>query len=88
MKSSGQLSWEEEKRQKAERRRLEKDVERLEQQIDETEKQKKELEDKMARPEVYCSGDKCRVIQNRIAELEKQLADLNREWEAAAEKIQ
>jgi ATP-binding cassette, subfamily F, member 3 len=88
MKSSGQLSWEEEKKQKAERRRLEKDVERLEQQIDETEKQKKELEDKMARPEVYCSGENCRRIQNQIAGLEKQLAELNEEWEASAEKIQ
>jgi ATP-binding cassette, subfamily F, member 3 len=88
MKRSGQLSWEEEKKQKAERRRLERDVERLEQQIDETEKQKKGLEDKMSSPEVYSSGERCRRIQNQIADLEKQLAELNTEWEAAAEKIQ
>jgi ATP-binding cassette, subfamily F, member 3 len=87
VKSSGQLSWEEEKRQKAERRRLEKDVERLEQQIADAENQKKELQDKMARPEVYSNGENCRRIQNQIAGLEEQLAALNEEWEAAAGKI-
>ena len=83
----GQMSWEEEKKQKAERRKLEKDVERIEQQIDQVEKQKKACEDQMALPAVYSDGEKCRRIQQQISEMEKQLEDLNTAWEQAAGKL-
>ncbi len=86
--NAGQSSWEEEKRRKADRRRLEKDVERIEQQIGETENQKKALEERMARPEVYSDGEKCRQIQKNISELAAKLDELNAQWECAAEKIQ
>ncbi|MFA6855972.1 MAG: ABC-F family ATP-binding cassette domain-containing protein [Treponema sp.] len=88
VQSGGQTSWEEEKRRKADRRRLEKDVERIEQQIDETEKQKKTLEEQMSRPEVYSDGGKCRQIQKTVSELELKLDGLNAQWEDAAAKIQ
>lgn len=88
VQNAGQSSWEEEKRRKADRRRLEKDVERIEQQIDEIENQKKALEERMARPEVYSDGEKCRQIQKNISELAAKLDELNAQWERAAEKIQ
>ncbi|MCK9169711.1 MAG: ABC-F family ATP-binding cassette domain-containing protein [Treponema sp.] len=88
VQNGGQTSWEEEKRRKADRRRLEKDVERIEQQIDETEKQKKTLEEQMSRPDVYSDGGKCRQIQKVISELEIKLNELNVQWEEAAGKIE
>jgi ATP-binding cassette subfamily F protein 3 len=88
MQNEKQSSWEEEKRRKADRRRLEKDVERIEQQIDETEKRKKNLEEQMSRPEVYCDGEKCRKIQKSISDLTAELDELNVQWESAAEKLQ
>jgi len=81
-------AWEEEKRRKADRRKLEKDVERIEQQIADTEAQKKAFEAQMARPEIYCDGGKCRQIQQSVTDLEGKLTELNAQWEEAAEKIQ
>lgn len=85
--SAGQLSWEEEKKQKAERRKLEKDVERLEQQIAQVEQQRKACADQMALPAVYSDGEKCRKIQKQIADMDAQLEDFNAQWETAAEKL-
>jgi ATP-binding cassette, subfamily F, member 3 len=85
--SAGQVSWEEEKKQKAERRRFEKDVEHFEQEIDRIEQEKKTCENQMADPAVYSDGEKCRKVQKMIADFEVQLVDLNAQWEAAAEKL-
>jgi len=85
--SSGQLSWEEEKKQKAERRKKEKEVERLEQEIDRAEKQKKACEDQMADPAVYSDGEKCRKIQKQISDITAELDSLNDQWEKAAEEL-
>jgi ATP-binding cassette, subfamily F, member 3 len=88
VQNAGQSSWEEEKRRKSDRRKLEKDVERIEQLINETEEQKKAFQEQMARPEVYSDGAKCRQIQKNISELDKKLDELNAQWEEAADKVQ
>lgn len=86
--ASKSVSWEEEKKLKAERRKLEKDVEKVENEIAETEERKKELENKMADPNVYSDGEKCKAIQKDIFKLEENLLALNDKWEEAARKLE
>lgn len=83
-----QLSYEEQKALKADRRKKEKEVERIETAISDLEEKKKELESEMAKPEVYSNGEKCRVVQKKISEIEEQLNTLNEQWEAAAAALE
>ena len=84
----GQLSWEKAKKRKAEQRKLEREVERLEAEIAALEAQKAECENELAKPEVYASGEKSRVVQKRLADTEARLTALGKEWEAAAESAE
>ena len=84
----GQLSWEKAKKRKAEQRKLEREVERLEAEIAALEAQKAECENELAKPEVYASGEKSRVVQKRLADTEARLTLLGEEWEAAAESAE
>ena len=86
--AGGQLSWEEAKKRKAEQRKLEREVERLETEIAALEAQKAECENELAKPEVYASGEKSRVVQKRLADTEARLTALGKEWEAAAESAE
>ena len=81
------LSWEDAKRQKAEKRKLEKNVERIEAEIATCESEQKSLEAMLALPEVYESGEKMRTVQKQLAEICAHLEKLNEEWETAAEKL-
>lgn len=87
-KSDTKLSWEEQKKQDAEKRKLVKEVERLEKEILEAEEKKESLEAEMGRPEVYSNGEKAKSVQKKIDEICTLLDDLNARWEEAAEKIQ
>ena len=86
--AGGQLSWEKTKKRKAEQRKLEREVERLEAEIAALEAQKAECENELAKPEVYASGEKSRVVQKRLADTEARLTALGEEWEAAAESAE
>ena len=86
--AGGQLSWEKAKKRKAEQRKLEREVERLEAEIAALEAQKAECENELAKPEVYASGEKSRVVQKRLADTEARLTALGKEWEAAAESAE
>ncbi len=81
------LSYEEQKALRAQKSKMEKEVARLEQEITKAENEKKTLENQMANPEVYSNGEKCRVIQQKISELDKVLESLNEQWETAAEAL-
>ena len=85
--AAGQLSWEEQKRLDAERRKAEKEVSRLEEKITELEEKKSELENKLADPAVYSNGEKAKAVQREIEELSAQIEETTAAWEAAAEKI-
>ena len=87
-KSETKLSWEEQKKQDAEKRKLVKEVERLEKEILDAEEKKESLEAEMGRPEVYSNGEKAKSIQKKIDEIGLLLDELNARWEEAAEKIQ
>ena len=85
--AAGQLSWEEQKRLDAERRKAEKEVSRLEEKITELEEKKSELENKLADPAVYSNGEKAKAVQREIEELSAQIEETTSAWEAAAEKL-
>lgn len=85
--SAAQLSYEEQKLLRSERRKKEKEVEQLETEIAKIEEEKKKLEAEMARPEVYSNGEKCRAIQLKINEFSARLDSLNEQWEKAAEAL-
>lgn len=85
--AGGQLSWEEQKRLDAERRKAEKEVSRLEEKITELEEKKSELENKLADPAVYSNGEKAKAVQREIEELAAQIEETTSAWEAAAEKL-
>ena len=85
--AGGQLSWEEQKRLDAERRKAEKEVSRLEEKITELEEKKSELENKLADPAVYSNGEKAKAVQREINELATQIDETTAAWEAAAEKL-
>ena len=85
--AGGQLSWEEQKRLDAERRKAEKEVSRLEEKITELEEKKSELENRLADPAVYSNGEKAKAVQREIEELASQIEETTAAWEAAAEKL-
>ena len=85
--AAGPLSWEEQKRLDAERRKAEKEVSRLEEKITELEEKKSGLENKLADPAVYSNGEKAKAVQREIEELAAQIEETTAAWEAAAEKI-
>ena len=85
--AAGQLSWEEQKRLDAERRKAEKEVSRLEEKITELEEKKSGLENKLADPAVYSNGEKAKAVQREIEELAAQIEETTAAWEAAAEKL-
>ena len=85
--AGGPLSWEEQKRLDAERRKAEKEVSRLEEKITELEEKKSGLENKLADPAVYSNGEKAKAVQREIEELSAQIEETTSVWEAAAEKL-
>ncbi len=87
-KSAVQLSWEEQKKLEAERRRAEKAVKALEEKILELEDKKTSLEGQMARPEVYSNGEKAKAVQKEIEKVSESLEELNLQWIEAAEALE
>ena len=86
--SETKQSWEEKKKIDAEKRKIEKEVNRLEEEIARAEEKKSVLANKMANPEVYTNGEKCKAIQKEIDELDCKINELNDLWEKAAEKLE
>lgn len=86
--SASKLSWEEQKKAEAERRKAEKAVSAIEAEIEKAEKAKAEAENKMADPEIYSNGEKAKAVQKEINELSEKLEDLNLQWMEAEEKLE
>ena len=83
--SSGKLSWEEQKRQEAERRKKEKTLARLEQEIADLEEKKAALEQKLADPAVYSNGEKAKAVQREISETAAKIEEVTEQWMLASE---
>ena len=79
-RNAPQLSWEEQKKLEAQRRKKEKSLANLEAQLASLEDQKKVLENKLADPQVYSNGEKAKAVQNQIEELSRQIEDLTDQW--------
>lgn len=86
-KSAGKISWEEQKKLEAEKRKAEKEVSRIEEEISKAEEEKSALEAKMALPEVYSNGAKAKEVQQKIDAIATKLDELNQAWETAMEKV-
>ncbi len=86
--SASKMSWEEQKKAEAERRKAEKAVAAIEAEIEKAEKAKAEAENKMADPEVYSNGEKAKAVQKEINELSEKLEELNLQWMEAEEKLE
>ena len=82
-----ELSWEEQKKLEAARRKIEKEVARLEAKITELENKKSELENKLADPAVYSNGEKAKAVQRDIEVVAAEIDETTAAWEAAAEKL-
>lgn len=79
---SSPSSYEEEKRLKAERRKIEKEEARLLEEIGKAEDEKKKQETALADPAVYSDGNKSRAVQAEIERLGRLVADLTVQWES------
>lgn len=86
-KSAGKISWEEQKKLEAEKRKAEKEVSRIEEEISKAEEEKSAFEAKMALPEVYSNGAKAKEVQQKIDAIASKLEELNQAWETAMEKV-
>ena len=78
------LSYEEQKKLKAEKRKQEKEEARLMDAIMRTEDEKSALEDELAKPEVYSDGEKSRATQKLIDQKQLEIERLTSEWEQIA----
>ena len=80
-----QLSWEEQKKLEAARRKAEKEVTQLEAKITELEEKKSVLENKLADPAVYSNGEKAKAVQREIEEISALIEETTLLWEKAVE---
>ena len=85
LKTAGKVSWEENKRVQAEKRKAQKEVSRIEEEIALCEAQKHTAEERLALPEVYSNREAAQTTQKEIAALTLRLDALNKEWETAME---
>ncbi len=87
-KTQTKLSWEEQKKIEAEKRKAQKNVQTLEESILKLEEEKSGYEKQMADPEVYTNGEKAKTVQKKIDDLAQKLEELNLEWMEAAEVLE
>ncbi len=86
--SAGALKYEEQKKLKNQRRKLEREEERLMEEIAAAEDEKQELENQLAQPEVYSDGEKSRQVQEAIEALDTKIQELTTAWEAVSAQLE
>ncbi len=84
-RNAPQLSWEEQKKLEAEKRKKAKTLANLEQQLADLEQKKSELETRLADPAVYSNGEKAKAVQREINELAQQIEEVTEQWMLASE---
>ncbi|MGP1595031.1 MAG: ABC-F family ATP-binding cassette domain-containing protein [Treponema sp.] len=78
------LSYEAQKKLRAEKRKREKEEERLMNAVSDTESRIAAVEHEMTLPENYADGEKIRCLQQELESLKLQAEQLTAEWEALA----
>lgn len=86
--NDGAASWEEQKRLKGERRKLEKEEERLMNEISQLEEKKSQLEYQLSLPTVYSDGAKSRKIQQEIEETAAAIDKTTAQWEEVSAQLE
>lgn len=84
---SAKLSREEEKKLKADIRRLERRETQLMEEIESCEAELAEQQEKLGLPEVYSDAAKAKAVGQKISELENKHIELAHAWEDAAEEL-
>ena len=85
--ASAALSYMEEKKIKAARRKLEREEQRLLLEIDAREKKIAALQEELNLPEVYGERERAQGVQAQIDECRKEADELTREWEALSARL-
>lgn len=81
-------SYEEEKRIKAERRKLEREEARLLEEIDAAETALKKAHEALSDPAVYTDADKSRKVQAEITALDGRVHGLSAQWESISKQLE
>ena len=86
--SAGALQYEEQKRLKNQRRKLEREEERLMEAIAAAEEEKQQLENQLAQPEVYSDAQKSRQVQAAVEALATKIDQLTAAWEEVSAQLE
>ncbi|MGL4982772.1 MAG: ABC-F family ATP-binding cassette domain-containing protein [Treponemataceae bacterium] len=87
VKSENQQQWQNDKKRKAEIRRLIKEEEILVDEIDLLDTTIAALEEKLSLPEVYSSGEQCKIVQAEIEAHKNQLDEKTSRWAQIGELL-
>ena len=88
MPSAGALQYEEQKKLKNQRRKLEREEERLLEEIAAVEEEKQQLENQLAQPEVYSDAQKSRQVQATVEALATKIDQLTAAWEEVSAQLE
>ncbi len=86
--SAGALQYEEQKKLKNQRRKLEREEERLLEEIAAVEEEKQHLENQLAQPEVYSDAQKSRQVQAAVEALATKIDQLTAQWEEVSAQLE
>ena len=86
--SAGALQYEEQKKLKNQRRKLEREEERLLEEIAAAEEEKLQLENQLAQPEVYSDAQKSRQVQAAMEALATKIDQLTAAWEEVSSQLE
>ncbi|MBO7174297.1 MAG: ABC-F family ATP-binding cassette domain-containing protein [Spirochaetaceae bacterium] len=86
--SAGALKYEEQKKLKNQRRKLEREEARLMEEIAAVEDEKQELENQLAQPEVYSDPQKSRQVQSALEALDAKIEQLTTAWEEVSAQLE
>lgn len=85
---TGALRYEEQKRLKNERRKLEREEERLMTEIAQAEEEKEKLKEELSLPHIYSDMQKSRWVQEKIENLEQKILELTEAWEQVSSDLE
>lgn len=85
---TGALRYEEQKRLKNERRKLEREEERLMTEIAQAEEEKEKLKEELSLPHIYSDMQKSRSVQEKIENLEQKIQELTEAWEQVSSDLE
>ena len=85
---TGALRYEEQKRLKNERRKLEREEWRLMTEIAQAEEEKEKLKEELSLPHIYSDMQKSRSVQEKIENLEQKIQELTEAWEQVSSDLE